>query len=146
MKNATDAAARQELLSRLAALGPGSRPRWGRMDVAAMLCHLIESARMATGELAVRPKKKRAFQVFPLKHLVLYVLPFPKGAPTAPELIARAPQDLEADRATLRGLIEGFGDGCRGGAEHPLLGVLSRDEWDALVFKHMDHHLRQFGV
>ena len=103
---------------------------------------------MALGELPVRPKNKRAFQTFPLKHLALYVIPFPKGAPTAPELLAGQPGDFEADRARLRALLEQFGTGPEEGPgpAHPLFGPLSRKEWGVLVYKHTDHHLRQFSA
>ena len=56
-----------------------------------MLAHLSQSARMALGELPVKSQGKRAFRVFPLKHLILYVFPFPKSAPTARELLAGPP-------------------------------------------------------
>src|SRR5215204_3121953 len=72
--------------SRLRSLSVSSTGRWGSLDVASMLQHLRLSALMALGELPVPSANKRAFQVFPVKHLILYVLPFPKGAPTASEL------------------------------------------------------------
>src|SRR5215471_10148480 len=77
---------RTEIISRLNSLSTSSSRQWGSMDVAGMVQHLRLSAQMTLGELPVPSKAKRAFQVFPLKHLILYVLPFPKGAPTAPEL------------------------------------------------------------
>lgn len=77
---------RAEIGSRVRSLSASSIGRWGSMGVAGMLQHLRLSARMALGELPAPSANKRAFQVFPLKHLILYVLPFPKGAPTAPEL------------------------------------------------------------
>ena len=83
MPTLLDAADREVILRRLAVTETSPR-QWGRLSVGGMLCHLHESARMALGELPVRPKGKRAFQVFPLKHLLLYVVPFPRGAPTAP--------------------------------------------------------------
>ena len=72
------------ILNRVKSLSVSSTRRWGSMDVTGMLQHLRLSALMTVGELAVVSKSKRAFQMFPLKHLILYVVPFPKGAPTAP--------------------------------------------------------------
>src|SRR5437868_14413009 len=74
------------ILNRLKALSVSSTRRWGSMDVTGMLQHLRLSGLMTVGDLPVVSKSKRAFQMFPLKHLILYVVPFPKGAPTAPEL------------------------------------------------------------
>ena len=139
---------RTALLRRIAALTPASPRRWGRMSVDAMVCHLGESARMALGDLPTVSKSKRAFQTFPLKHLILYVVPFPKGAPTAPELIAAQPQAFEAERARLlellARLVERGGDGA--GPAHPLFGPLSYAEWGVATYKHSDHHLKQFSA
>jgi hypothetical protein len=104
---------------------------------------------MALGELPVAPKGPKLFSVFPFKHLLLYVVPFPKGAPTAPELLQGAhADDIESEKASLAELLSRIGSGPREGPgpAHPLFGPLSRQEWGAATYKHTDHHLRQFGV
>jgi hypothetical protein len=138
---------RARLMGRLAALTADSKARWGKFTVTSMMCHLRESARMASGELAVPDVGKRAFQMFPLKHLILYVMPFPKGAPTAPLLLAASPEDFEASMRQLTSALDTFlHEEQRPAPAHPLFGPLTRKEWGALVYKHTDHHLRQFGV
>ena len=139
---------RASIVSRMRSLSPSSAARWGSMDVTGMLQHLRLSAQLALGELAVPPKNKRAFQVFPLKHLILYVLPFPKGAPTAAELKPKAATEFEEERARLQELLERIGTGHRDGMgpAHPLFGPLSRHEWGVATYKHSDHHLKQFGA
>lgn len=133
---------------RLGSLSPSSTARWGQMNVTGMLQHLRLSAQMAVGEIEVASKTKRVFQVFPLKHLILYVLPFPKGAPTAPELIPEAAESFEEERATLLQLLDRIGTGPQDGTgpAHPLFGPLSWREWGAATYKHVDHHLKQFGA
>jgi hypothetical protein len=118
------------------------------LDVTGMLRHLRLSALMTTGELEVRSVNKRPFQMFPLKQLLLYVLPFPKGAPTARELKPEAAESFEEERTALLELIERIGTGQRegDGPGHPLFGPLSRREWGVLTYKHADHHLKQFGA
>ncbi len=118
------------------------------MDARAMLAHLRLSARMALGELPVACKSKRVFRVFPIKHLILHVVPFPKGAPTAPELLVSDAASIDAIRSELVSLMERIGAGPRegDGPVHPLFGRLSFGEWGVATFKHADHHLRQFGV
>lgn len=140
---------RSAIVNRLQSLSTSSTRRWGSLDVAGMLRHLRLAAQMAVGELEVPSVNKRVVQVFPLKHLFLYVLPFPKGAPTAPKLKPDVSAALlEEERAALLDLMERIGAGPREGAgpEHPLFGPLTRREWGVVTYKHTDHHLRQFGA
>ncbi len=139
---------RAEIESRLRSLSVSSAARWGTMDVAKMLKHLHLSARMTLGELPVVAKNKRVFQTFPLKHLILYVLPFPKGAPTAAELKPIDAASFEEERAAVLELLEriGTGPGEGAGPDHPLFGPLTWREWGVATYKHADHHLKQFGA
>jgi hypothetical protein len=139
---------RTAILQRIGAVSSVSVPRWGRMDVQAMLNHLRLSALMALGELPVACKSKRPFQVFPIKHLILHVAPFPKSAPTAPELLVPGAVPVDAIRSELVTLVERIGTrtGEDDGPVHPLFGRLSLREWGVATYKHTDHHLRQFGA
>ena len=139
---------RMAICQRIGSVTSASVPRWGRMDAKAMLTHLKQSALMALGELPVVSKSKRVFQVFPIKHLILHVAPFPKGAPTAPELLAPDVTSVDALRSELVSLVDRIGAGPRegDGAVHPLFGRLSFREWGVATYKHTDHHLRQFGA
>ena len=139
---------RAEIHSRMQSLSASSTRRWGSLDVVNMLQHLRLSARMTLGELPVASSNKRVFQVFPLKHLILYVLPFPKGAPTAAELKPVAASSFEEERAALLDLLERIGTGPSEGAgpAHPLFGPMTFREWGVVTYKHADHHLRQFGA
>lgn len=139
---------RSTICTRMRSLSNSSTARWGKMSVTGMLLHLRLSARMAVGELEVPSANKRVFQVFPLKHLILYVLPFPKGAPTAPALIPDAVASFEEERAAVLALLDRIGAGPRDGTgpAHPLFGPLSWGEWGTVTYKHVDHHLKQFGA
>ena len=133
---------------RMRSLSTSSTARGGSMDVTGLLKHLRLSALMTLGELSVPSANKRAFQVFPLKHLILYVLPFPKGAPTAPELKPDVAASFDEERAAVLELLERIGTGLREGVgpAHPLFGPLSWREWGVATYKHADHHLKQFGA
>ena len=139
---------RKEISSRLQSLSTSSTARWGSMGVTDMLQHLRLSARMTLGELPVVSANKRPFQVFPLKHLLLYVLPFPKGAPTARELKPSDAASFEEERAALLELLDRIGTGPSDGSgpAHPLFGPLTWREWGVVTYKHADHHLKQFGA
>lgn len=148
MRSILNESDRAAITSRVRSLSASSTARWGSMDVAGMLRHLHLAARMAVGEMQIPSANKRAFQVFPLKHLIIYVLPFPKGAPTAAELKPTADVSLEEERAAVLELLERIGTGPREGVgpDHPLFGPLTWGQWGAATYKHVDHHLKQFGV
>lgn len=139
---------RNAISSRVRSLSVSSTRRWGTMDVTGMLQHLRRSAAMCLGELPVPSANKRAFHMFPLKHLILYVLPFPKGAPTAAELKPVDEVSFEEERTAFLELLERIGTGVREGMgpDHPLFGPLSWREWGVVTYKHTDHHLKQFGA
>jgi hypothetical protein len=139
--------ARRELQDRLAKLTPNNRAQWGKMSAPEMVCHLSESMKMAIGDLPCA-SKNTPLRHPPLKQLVVYIAPWPKGAPTAPELLARAPASWSNDLLELNALVDRFA--ARRNAsrwpEHPAFGKLSTRAWGRLVYRHIDHHLRQFGA
>jgi len=148
MKTMWDAPCQQEIRARVARLSPERKGEWGKMSAPEMVCHLAESLKMALGDLPVA-RKNLPIRYPPLKQLIVYLAPFPKNAPTAPELLARPPRAWPADVADLQALVDRFV--ARGGeattwTDHPAFGRLSRRAWGVLVYRHMDHHLRQFGA
>ena len=75
--------------------------------------------------------------------------PMRRNSPTAPDLVVQDPRDLDTERARLCGLIDRFAAaGPTGCTAHPhaFFGSLTPDEWAVLMYKHLDHHLRQFGA
>ena len=141
------AASRAELQQRLARLAPDRAPLWGKMNAPRMVVHLSDSLRMALGELSAAPKKTPLR--FPIiKQLVIYLAPWPKGAPTAPELLARAPAAWTSELVTLSALVERFATRSPGEKwpPHPAFGSMTGRAWGALVYRHCDHHFRQFGI
>src|ERR1044071_7393707 len=106
MRSVFNLADRLDLARRLDALVPDAAARWGRMDCPQMLAHLSDGVRMALGELEITTKGPRALRLAPIRHAVIHWLPFPKGAPTAPELLTRRATDCQAECADLRHLLE----------------------------------------
>jgi Protein of unknown function (DUF1569) len=113
-----------------------------------MLAHLCDGVRMAIGELPIKGKGPRFLRNPIVRRAIIYWLPFPKGAPTAPELLARPAETHRQEVEALKGLLETFA--ARAGsprwAEHPAFGPLTERDWGALGYRHIDHHLRQFGA
>ena len=138
---------RDELVSRISSLAPDARPIWGKMSAPQMLAHLTGWMEMAKGDLVIKPR--RLFLRYPvIKHLLIYWLPFPKGVPTAPELIGRIPSEWSIESANLCNSIKTFEAMHPDGAwpPHPAFGVLTPRTWGVLAYRHTDHHLTQFGV
>jgi hypothetical protein len=142
-----DASARQELLERLERLSPKATARWGTMTAPQMLAHVTDWMEMARGQLKTAPKK-RPLRFPPLKQLVIYWLPFPKGVPTAPELVGRKPREWGLERAALRKHVQWYENlnPKMTWPYHPAFGNLTTRAWCVLGYRHMDHHFRQFGV
>jgi Protein of unknown function (DUF1569) len=138
---------RRELQARIAELTPASQPKWGRMSAAQMVVHLTDSIRMACGDLRAAPKPG-LLRYPPIKQLVIYYLPWPENTPTAPELLARPPQNWASNIAELAIIIDQFAARDIGGTwpDHPVFGRLSGRDWGFLSCRHADHHLRQFNV
>ncbi len=138
---------RLELLGRVERLRPDMHPVWGKMSAMEMMSHLTEWMRMASGELKLEPRRK--FIRYPgIKHLIIYWLPWPKGVPTAPELLARKASGWKDERKVFSTRLRTFGK-LKSKTEwppHPAFGKMSEKSWGVLGYRHTDHHLRQFGV
>jgi hypothetical protein len=147
MKSIWQDKSRQELNERLRALVWNNPAQWGKFTAPKMVCHLADSLRMAIGELAVEPKRL-PIRYPPLKQLIIYVAPFPKGARTAPELLTREPREWSSDVADVQALLNRAAKTTATDAwpEHPAFGALSKRAWGVLIYRHMDHHLKQFGA
>jgi len=137
----------QELHTRVDRLTPDAVPRWGKFNAPQMVCHLVDALKMANGTLPVQPKKV-PIRYPPLKQLIIYWLPFPKGVPTAPELISRKASEWHGELQELKRELEAFKKRGPAGpfVAHPAFGKLSPRAWGVLVYRHTDHHLQQFGV
>jgi hypothetical protein len=138
---------RQEILGRLARLTPQAQPLWGTMNASRMLMHLIGWMEMMSGEMPIA-SRELILRYPGIKHFAIYWMPWPKGLPTAPELITAESKDWAADHARLTEYYRTF-DARRATKkwpEHPAFGKLSTDTWGVLGYRHTDHHLRQFGL
>lgn len=148
MSTLFDAAQRQALLDRFSRLSPERRPQWGKLSCTQMVTHCADPMRAAMGEMEVRSKGPSFLSMKLVRRAVIYWFPFPKGAPTAPEFIPPAGGDWKTAIDSLRGAVDRFvAHAANGGAfrPHPAFGDISTTDWGCLTWKHLDHHLRQFG-
>jgi hypothetical protein len=139
---------RQAILERLARLTPDNPRHWGVMEPATLLPHLASGLRMALGERTAPPDPGSRLRSPLRRYLALYILPWPEGRiETPPGAFSTPSQGWERDRDLVFDLIERFATAKPEalGAEHPAFGRMSQRDWDALQYRHLDHHLRQFG-
>jgi uncharacterized protein with PQ loop repeat len=141
-----------EILARVRSLRSDSARRWGRMSAHQMVCHVIDCNRMALGELEVTATKARVPRAF-VKWVSLYTpMPWPAGLPTNPELDQDArgmrPGNFSADQAALEATVEQLTSRAGRGEwpRHPDFGEMSEGDWLRWGYRHIDHHLRQFGL
>ncbi len=142
-----DPAARHALLARLDRVAPDTQPRWGTLTAPRMVSHLLDAVRMALGDVVI--SRRKSFLANPIvRYLIIHVVPFPKGAPTAPRLLARAPESWAEDVAALKAVVERAAANETAGAwqPHPAFGAISTRDWGVLIYKHVEHHLTQFGA
>ncbi len=150
MKNIFNAQDKNELLARIEQLTPSNHALWGKMNVSQMLTHCVEGLKMPTGE--IKPRRVP----FPiniigklLKNKILGEGDLRKNAPTAPELTISDTKDFEKEKVRLKTAVHGLYAMGEAGIKqeiHPFFGKLTQKEWGILNYKHLDHHLRQFGV
>ena len=140
---------RDELLTRLMALQPDSTRLWGKMNSAQMLCHCAIALETGTGDRPMRQKLIGKVLMPFFRSAILGEQPFRRNSPTDPSFVVADEREFAAERDRLVGLVGRFaGNGAEhaGRQTHAFFGKLSGQEWGELMHKHIDHHLRQFGV
>ena len=104
---------------------------------------------MATGESKL-PRLFIGRLIGPLaKPVFINEKPFSKNNPTAKELVVSDPRDFSREQQQLRAKVQQFFDGGEAKCTrhpHPFFGPLTPQEWSRGMYKHLDHHLRQFGA
>ncbi len=150
MKNLYEPATVEEVKQRMAQLRPDTERQWGKMNVAQMVAHCSGGMEWAVGD-------KRPPRMFVGRILGVIVKPMAlkddepmrRNSPTSKDLVVDHDRNLEMEQVRLRGLVERFAlAGPKGCTTHPhsFFGRLTPEEWAVLMYKHLDHHLRQFGV
>lgn len=150
MKNLFDAISTEEIGTRVARLGSRNERQWGRMDLPQALAHCSAGFKLASGE--IRPP--RAFMGrllgWAIKPMALRDdAPMRPDSPTAKELVVLDQRDLETERTRLLAAMNQFTASGPAGCTthpHPFFGRLTPAEWAIQMYKHVDHHLRQFGA
>jgi hypothetical protein len=150
MKNLFEPARVKEVKERVAQLRPDTTALWGKMSSAQAVAHCAVAMEWAVGDrVAPRMFVGRIIGAMVKRQLLGNEEPMRRNSPTAKDLVVRDERDLGTERERLCRLIDRFAAaGPEGCTTHPhsFFGRLTGDEWATLQYKHLDHHLRQFGV
>jgi len=149
MKNLFQLDAVDEVVSRIDKLQPAAQRQWGKMDVAQMMAHCSAALDMASGRLnPPRILLGRLIGPF-VRPIYTNEKPFSRNNPTDKKLVISDQRDFSREQEQLRVRIRQFHQGGEAQCTklpHPFFGALTPAEWSRGMYKHLDHHLRQFGV
>lgn len=149
VKNLFEKETVDELLSRIDNLRNTSQRQWGKMDVAQMLAHCGATMNMASGRLN-RPRALIGRLLGPfVKSIFINEKPFSRNSPTDESLRIADQREFVRERDQLKAKLREFhqgGDASCTRHPHPFFGPCSPQEWARGMYKHLDHHLRQFGA
>ena len=150
MKNVFSLTDSSEIINRIGQLTPETKGLWGKMSVAQMLAHCNVTYEMAYENIHPAPN---AFVKFILKLLVkksvVNETPYKKSIQTAPAFIINNNKDFAIEKERLVNYIkktQELGESYFEGKESLSFGSLNKTEWNNMFYKHLDHHLQQFGV
>lgn len=149
MRMLHDPAVRSSIEARLNALRPDASRKWGSMTPDQMLWHLNQFLSFALGEQsAERMNRRIPSSLRPLLRFLLLNMPWPKGAPTHPDALAKASYDFAAERERCLALIDRFARRPLDGPwpVDPAFGEVTGQFASRLQAKHFDHHFRQFNA
>ena len=150
MKNVFDPAVTAELIHRIEQLSPESPALWGKMSVDQMLAHCCVAYEMAFTNTHPKANPVMRFLLKPfVKAGVVNEVPYKRNLPTAPAFRIKSEKNFAEEKARLISFVEqtlAAGKSGFEGKESPSFGSMTAKEWNNLLYKHLDHHLTQFGA
>lgn len=146
VKSLFDPVAKQELIERLEKLTPETQRVWGKMNVAQMLAHLQRPVGVALGTHTVKGNFMMRLIMPFFKSMLYDNKPYNKGLPTDKTFIIADQRDFEKEKAILLQMLHQFTPENMATEVHPVFGRMTKENWSKAMWKHVDHHLKQFGV
>lgn len=151
MKNIFEKSVTDEVIERINQLKPDSQPVWGKMNVAQMLAHCSVAYQMVYDE--AKYPKPNGFAQFLLKTFVKKMIvgekPYGKNGRTSSAFLIVDEREFNTEKTKLIDFLnktQGLGEAHFHNKASHSLGILSSTEWNGMFYKHLDHHLSQFGV
>ena len=145
-KNMFDPAVKQEIIDRIHKLTPHSQRNWGKMNVAQMLAHCQLPVKAAYGTHKVKGSPLLRM-IGPMFKAVLYnEKPYKRSLPTDKTYVITGEKEFEKEKKHLLEILDQFSENKIVDLPHPVFGKLTKEQWSKATWKHLDHHLQQFGV
>lgn len=149
MQTLFDYQTHQEVLNRIEQLNEHTKPLWGKMQVNQMAKHCQKPLEVANGRLALRKPNVLMKLVFKMAKPTMYNdTPWKLNLPTAKEYEVRETDTFASEKEKLVAAINEFSKKSTNlhWPKHPAFGTFTTDQWGKMQYKHLDHHLKQFGV
>lgn len=149
MKNLFNRDTVEEIVARIGKLQSTDRALWGKMTLSQMMAHCQVPLEVAVGE---KKLKRNIFGILfgrMAKKQMMGGAPFRKNLPTDKSFLIKDQRDFEKEKITLLELVKKFAvtsPQSMSRESHPFFGKMAPEEWGILSFRHLDHHLMQFGV
>lgn len=150
MKNIFQPAVTKEVIERINKLSPNTSQLWGKMNVSQMLAHCNVSYELVydTKHTKPNPFMKFIMKAF-VKNIVVSEKPYKRNSQTAPSFVVTDEKEFEKEKNRLISYInqtQELGENHFDGKESHSFGKLTKTEWNNMFYKHLDHHLNQFGA
>ena len=146
MKTIFDTSTKDELINRIESLTENSTAQWGKMNVSQMLKHCTQWDEMALGKTKYKQSfLGKLFGKMALKNMMKDE-PLKKNLPTVPSFVIKDNTDFAAEKRKWIRLLNEYEHFSNDGFIHPFFGAMTKENTGYVVFKHADHHLKQFGA
>jgi hypothetical protein len=147
VKNLFDATVKEAIIGRINKLTPQSQAKWGKMDVAQMLAHCQQPMGVALDGKVIKANWFLKLILPLFKSKLWDDKPYKEGLPTDKSFIMTGQEkDFEKEKASLLNMVTRYAEVNIKSDRHPVFGKLTKEQWSKATWKHLDHHLRQFGV
>lgn len=149
MKSIYEPSALSEILSRIDTLSPSHRAEWGKMTASQMLAHCNETMKVVTDQTVTSRTLLGMLIGRFFRAEYLGEKPLRRNSPTHPSFLVTGERDFTKEKELLVKLVKQFSEGGEAKCtkqEHSFFGPFTPAEWGISTYKHLDHHLQQFGV
>jgi hypothetical protein len=149
MESIFDPGSSATILQRIDKLRPDATAQWGKMNVSQMLAHCQPPMQVGLGEKQLKQSLVGKLFGRIAKKQMLTEIPFKKNLPTDASFVVKDARDFEKEKQLLKIFVQRFAEADTTAMvqrRHSFFGKMTRDEWGVLTWKHLDHHLRQFGA